>query len=106
MERSAVMLVRHILEEKGRDVIAISEAATVSEAALLLAERRIGAVLVTNGPQLSGIFSERDLVRAIAKDGSSALAKGVSHYMTKQVATCRETDTIEVLMEMMTMGRF
>ena len=101
------MLVRHILEEKGRDVISISPAATMSEAASLLAQRRIGAVLVKD-PRglLAGIFSERDLVRAVAKDGAAALGHAVSGYMTKTVATCVEGDTVEALMEMMTKGRF
>lgn len=100
------MLVSHILQEKGRDVIAISEAATVDEATRLLAQRRIGAVLVKDRGRLAGIFSERDLVRAIALDGSEALTRNVSAYMTRSVATCAESDTVEALMEMMTRGRF
>jgi CBS domain-containing protein len=100
------MLVSHILQEKGREVIAIAEAATVSEATRLLAEKRIGALLVKEKGALAGIFSERDLVRAIAVDGPEALRRNVSAYMTRTVATCVESDTVEALMEMMTRGRF
>ncbi len=101
------MQVRHILQEKGRAIVAIAQSATVGDAAQLLAEKRIGAVLVQDAQnKLSGILSERDVVRAVAADGSQALARTISAYMTKSVATCRESDTVEDLMEMMTRGRF
>jgi len=101
------MLVRHILQDKGRNIIVIAHGATMAEAARLLAEKRIGAVIVTGGEEaLSGILSERDVVRAVAADGPLALNKTVSIYMTRSVATCREADTVEELMEMMTRGRF
>ena len=101
------MQVRHILQEKGRHIIAIAEGATMGEAASMLAEKRIGVVLVKNGETaLAGILSERDVVRAVAADGAQALARPVSSYMTRNVATCTEADTVEDLMEMMTRGRF
>lgn len=101
------MQVRHILQEKGREVIVISQTATMGEAARLLAARRIGAVIVKGGVgAFSGILSERDLVRAIAAEGAQALDRNVASYMTRSVATCEETDTVEDLMEMMTRGRF
>jgi CBS domain-containing protein len=100
------MQVRHILQQKGRDIVAISPTATVADAAQLLAKKRIGALLVKDGASLAGILSERDLVRAIAAEGAEALNRKVAAYMTKSVATCRETDTVEDLMEMMTRGRF
>lgn len=101
------MLVRHILQDKGRTTIAIAHGATMAEAAQLLAEKRIGAVIVTRGTDLlAGILSERDVVRAVAADGPAALDRMVSVYMTKDVATCGECDTVQDLMEMMTRGRF
>ena len=101
------MQVKHILQEKGRHVIAIAEGATMGEAASMLAEKRIGVVLVKSGSQpLTGILSERDVVRAVAADGAQALSRPVSSYMTRNVATCGEADTVEDLMEMMTRGRF
>lgn len=100
------MQIRHILEQKGRDIVAIPSITTMEEAAQLLARKRIGAVLVKEGPALAGILSERDLVKAVAAEGAGALGREVTAYMTKSVATCRESDTVEDLMEMMTRGRF
>ena len=101
------MLVKHILQDKGRDVIVIAPGATMAEAAQLLAEKRIGVVIVKGAEgALAGILSERDVVRAVGTDGPVALGHNITVYMTKSVATCRQTDTIEALMEMMTRGRF
>ena len=100
------MLVKHILGAKGREIIAIAVDASLADAASLLARRRIGAVIVRDGQGgLSGILSERDVVRAVAEHGVGALAQQVSAYMTREVATCGETDSIDALMEMMTTGR-
>ena len=101
------MLVKHVLGEKGREVIGISADATLSEAARLLARKRIGAIVVRDASgALAGILSERDVVRAVAEESVSALARPVSAYMTRAVATCNELDSIQDLMEMMTIGRF
>jgi len=101
------MQVKHILSEKGRDVVTITTDATLSEAARLMARRRIGAVVVKgHDGMIAGIFSERDLVRAIAEDSVAALGKTVGSRMTRDVTTCSDCDTIEELMETMTHGRF
>jgi CBS domain-containing protein len=101
------MQVRHILQEKGRNIIAVPDGATLAEAARMLARHRIGAVIVKgSGGDLAGILSERDVVRAISEDGPSALERGVGAYMTRSVVTCLESDTIDGLMEVMTQGRF
>jgi CBS domain-containing protein len=101
------MQVRHILYGKGRDVVAIAEGASIADAARLLTDRRIGALVVTDGDgRLTGIISERDLVRAIAAAGADALTQSVGEHMTPEPETCVETDTVESLMETMTRGRF
>ena len=101
------MLVKNILGEKGREVISISSDATLSEAARLLSRRRIGAIVVRDeSGALAGILSERDVVCAVADESVKALARPVSIYMTRAVATCTEHDSIEDLMQMMTVGRF
>lgn len=101
------MQVRHILHGKGRDVVCIGPAATLTEAAKLLTDKKIGAVVVRdkNG-ELSGILSERDVVHAIARNGGAALSDQVSMYMTPAPETCVESDTVESVMEVMTRGRF
>jgi len=101
------MQVRHILRDKGREVVTILSDATLSEAARLLASKRIGAVVVRDRDgSLAGMLSERDIVRALAQASVSALPQTVSKYMTHAVATCCETDSVDEIMEMMTRGRF
>jgi CBS domain-containing protein len=101
------MHVEHILRNKGRSVVTIEPNRTLSEAALLLAERKIGAVVVSDPfrPVL-GILSERDIVRAIAKRGPGALDEPVSRSMTEKVITCTGQSAINQVMEIMTEGRF
>jgi CBS domain-containing protein len=101
------MQVRHILRDKGREVISIASDATLSEAARLLASKRIGALIVREGDgALAGILSERDIVRAVAQASVNALPQPVAKYMTRTVATCCNEDSVDGLMEMMTHGRF
>jgi CBS domain-containing protein len=100
------MQVRHILHGKGRDVVAIASNATIADAAKLLTDMKIGALVVKDKSKLSGIISERDLVHAIAEGGAAALAEQVGDHMTPAPQTCIETDTVEIVMEVMTRGRF
>ena len=101
------MTVKAILSRKGRDVLTIAPTANLSEAVKLLAERRIGAVIVT-GPddRVAGILSERDIVRTLAARGPQALDDNVAAVMTRKVTTCSEADTIAAIMERMTAGKF
>jgi CBS domain-containing protein len=101
------MQVRHILHGKGRDVVCITTGASLTEAAKLLTDKKIGALVVRdkNG-ELAGIFSERDLVHAIARLGAAALSEHISQHMTPAPETCCEGDTVESVMEVMTRGRF
>jgi CBS domain-containing protein len=101
------MLVSHILNEKGREVLGISPDATLQDAALVLTKHRVGALIVRgDGGMLAGIISERDIVRAISEMGGAALSLTVRARMTANVAVCRETDTIAEIMEIMTRCRF
>ena len=101
------MLVKHILREKGRDVVAVSGDVTLSEAAQILSQRRIGAIVVrdANNP-VAGILSERDIINALAAESVNALARPVSAHMTRRVSICSEEDSINDLMELMTRKRF
>jgi CBS domain-containing protein len=101
------MSVRAILDMKGRDVATISADATLAEAAAQLAEKRIGALVVTGIERsVSGILSERDIVRALAQHKEAALARPVAEFMTRRVVTCTADDTVGELMHRMTAGRF
>ncbi|MEO0962838.1 MAG: CBS domain-containing protein, partial [Pseudomonadota bacterium] len=96
------MTVSSILKDKGRDVATITPEATLQDAVNMLAERRIGAIVVTDFAQrVSGILSERDIVRATSSSGCDALKEPVSSHMTREVVTCSLQDSTERLMEMM-----
>jgi len=101
------MQVRHILEDKGRDVITVASNAMLEDVARTLSDSRIGALLVKSKTgALAGIISERDVVRAVADQGAGALSEAVERHMTRAPQTCRESDSVESIMEMMTRGRF
>jgi CBS domain-containing protein len=101
------MTVRTILAAKGRDVITIDPGASLAEAAKLLAEKRIGAVLVLGADRrMVGIISERDIVQALAARGVAVLDEPVSGTMTRKVEICNEGETISSIMERMTEGKF
>lgn len=101
------MAVSDILAEKGRAVVTVNQQSTIQEVADLLADKKIGAVVVMDsGEKVCGIISERDVVREVARNGGDALSKPVSSCMTKQVVSCREDDSIDTLMEKMTAGKF
>lgn len=101
------MNVDRILSMKGRNVVSIEAHRTLSEAVRLLSERRIGAVVVVDGARpVSGILSERDIVKAVAAHGARALDEPVSRFMTGQVVTCTGRSSINDLMELMTQQKF
>jgi CBS domain-containing protein len=101
------MTVKAILSRKGRDVVTIVPTAQLSEAVKLLADRRIGAVIVTGADnRVAGILSERDIVRSLGERGPAALDENVAAVMTRKVLTCGEADTVAVIMERMTAGKF
>lgn len=101
------MTVARILQTKGREVATISPSASLADASHMLADRRIGAVVVVgSGHSVAGILSERDIVRAVSVHGAVALDKTVEDTMTRKVVSCVEADTIREIMERMTAGRF
>ena len=100
------MRIRDILQVKGDDVATVSPEATVRELLALLAERNIGAVVVT-GPDgaIAGIASERDVVRHLHPRGASLLDRPVSSIMTSEVRTCALSDNVDGLRKIMTEHR-
>ncbi len=101
------IVVKNMLDAKGRDVVTVSPDKTLLEVAGILHEKKIGAVVViAMEGRIAGIFTERDLVRAIAGKGPSVLDKPVKSAMTTTVQRCREETTVDELMGIMTGGRF
>jgi CBS domain-containing protein len=100
------MTVRAILDTKGRQIHSVEPEVKLSAAITVLAERKIGAVLVMNKGRIEGILSERDVVRALADHGAGMLDQPVGALMTRKVVSCRQTDTVAAIMETMTLGKF
>jgi CBS domain-containing protein len=101
------MTVQAILSQKGNQVLTIEPTATLAAAVTVLAQRRIGALVVTGaGGRIVGIISERDIVRALDEKGTAVLGVPVAEVMTRKVVTCAETATIAEIMESMTKGKF
>lgn len=102
------MLVSQILSSKPTgDIVHIGPDATVAEAVALLAEKRIGALVIGDGKGLpEGILSERDIVRELGRRGATCLDDKVSELMTRElVHTTRDEHAHDVLGKM-TEGRF
>lgn len=96
-----------LLDKKGRGTVTIGANETLAMVFAVLAERKIGALVVCDRDErVVGIISERDLVRAVARDGERVLAWPVEAAMTSEVITCTEDDTVDRVMEKMTAGRF
>lgn len=102
--------VRQLLEAKSSSsgpsaVHAIGPDAPVLEAIRLMAELRIGALLVMDGARMDGILSERDYARKVVLQGRSSKDTPVRDIMTSHVVSVRPTDTIERCMQLVTDGR-
>ena len=100
------MTVRAILDTKGHQILSVEPGAKLSAAVKILGERRIGAVLVMSSGRIEGILSERDIVRVLSERGATVLDEPVSGVMTRKVVSCRQSDTVSAIMEMMTLGKF
>lgn len=81
------MTIATILVGKGREVISVTARQSVGEAIAVLAERRVGALPVMDGDAVAGIFSERDVIHAIAAHGAAALDRSVGEVMTAPAIT-------------------
>ncbi len=100
------MQVSVLLQTKGTDVVTVRPDATIAEVAVVLAEHRIGAVVVTaDGRAIDGVLSERDIVRALAHPDNGMLSATASSLMTADVVSCEPDTTIEELMSTMTERR-
>jgi CBS domain-containing protein len=101
------MNVKHILSQKGADVLTLEPTATLGTAMETLAQRRIGALVIIGADRrIVGIISERDIVRVLVERGTGILQSPVSETMTRKVVTCGLNETIAEIMGRMTAGKF
>lgn len=98
------MRIAEVIRRKGADVVTVAPEATVAELVALLAEHKIGALVVSadGGRTVEGIASERDVVRRLRTDGADVLQRTVREIMTAEVETCVPEDELESLARRMT----
>jgi CBS domain-containing protein len=95
-----------IIDRKGAEVATVAPSATLADAAALLAEHGIGALVVSSdGRRIEGVLSERDIVRRLADTGAATLDMRVSDAMTAEVTTCTWETTVDELVVLMTERR-
>jgi CBS domain-containing protein len=100
------MLISDVLRVKGTQVITVVPDTTVRQLVAILAEHRIGAVVVSrDGTAVDGIVSERDVVQALARRGAAVMSAQVTEIYTAQVHTVTPQSPIEEVMLMMTERR-
>jgi len=103
------MLVSQIVRNKAGSggVVTLPRGASLEQAAQLLSEKRIGAVVISDdGVTVAGILSERDIVRELGKRGAACMADKVDSVMTRDVFGCAPEDDADVVLQTMTAKRF
>jgi CBS domain-containing protein len=100
------MLISDVLRTKGRNVVRIRPSDGVELAVRKLAEHRIGALVVEDRwMKPVGIFSERDFINAVARDGSAVLGFDVQQLMSSPILSCRSSDRVDAVLATMTTAR-
>lgn len=99
------MTIRAILHTKDGTILSVSGDATVADAIALLAEKRIGALPVVDDGGVRGIFSERDVVYGLAREGAAFLARKVSEVMISPAITVDPDAGVMDALSLMTMRR-
>jgi len=100
------MLISDVLKTKGHNVVMVRPTDTVAAAVAKLAEHRIGAVVVEDQwMKPVGMFSERDFVDAIARDGAAVLGFQVGQIMSSPIRSCRSSERIDAVLATMTLAK-
>ena len=99
------MTIRAILQSKGNEVLSISSNASIADAVALLAEKRIGALPVIDGGKVCGIFSERDVLYGLAREGAGLLDKRVADVMISPAITVEPDSPVLSALSLMTRRR-
>lgn len=93
--------VRQLLEIKGNLIHSVSPDTTIYDALALMAQHRIGALLVCENKQLAGVFSERDYAREVVLKGKTSRGTPVKEVMSTTVITVGPDDDVEDCMNLM-----
>jgi len=93
---------QNVLDEKGTEVTTIDVADTVLAAAKSMNEHRIGAMVVTSGEKVVGIFTERDILNRVVAVGKSPMDTPVKSVMTSPMACCHRATKLEECKKVMT----
>jgi CBS domain-containing protein len=96
------MKIADILRHKGANVVTIAPSDTVATLLASLAEHNLGALIAVDGERVVGIVSERDVVRAAARNGAGVLDQPVSDLMTSDVLSCTSADAVTSIAATMT----
>lgn len=97
------MIVEQILNDKGREVVTLKASITLKDAAMLMDDKKIGAVVaLDDDDRIVGVLSERDIVRQFARHGAAALEMQVGSAMTRAVVTVHSTTAIDEALQTMT----
>lgn len=97
------MLIAQVIGDKGAVVHSLAASATLEEAARELNEKRVGALVVIDVEgAIIGVFSERDLVRELARRGAEALGRDVGSAMSREIITAHPEETIDDCLGRMT----
>lgn len=99
------MTIAAILGGKGHEVVSIDGDRSVADAVALLASRRIGAVPVMDGAWVAGVFSERDVIYCLEREGAATLDRRVREVMTSPAITVAPDDSVLGALSLMTQRR-
>lgn len=93
--------VRQLLETKGNKIYSVTSDCLIYDALVIMAEHRVGAMLVMDGEHLAGIFSERDYAREVVLKGRTSKTSPVSEVMSTKLITVTCDHTVEECMNLM-----
>ncbi len=99
------MKIRDLLNEKGYEVVTVPPSFPIQDAMRLLVEHNIGSVVVAQEKVVEGILTERDILRLAAEDSATMASMKVEDVMTKDVVVALLDDSLDYVMEIMSMNR-
>jgi len=88
-----------ILNNKGGKIISVDIESTVADALHVMLENRIGAILIKQGDEIKGIWTERDLMKNVVTDGFYSKTSKITDYMTTELISSHHTDSLYQLMD-------